>query len=117
MAEIITVDLRKDGTLGIIRVAGYLNQTGGEEIYQVCTRLLDDGVKDLLINLAECSLVNSVGISCLIEVLEKLDANGGHLAFCHATATIGKTLRIMGLLLRATLHDTEEDAQHAFEDV
>ena len=113
MAETITVDLQNDGALGIVRVSGYLNQTGGEEIYQVCNRLLDDGVQDLLINLAECSLVNSVGISCLIEVLEKIDANGGHIAFCQATATIGKTLRIMGLLLRATLHDTEEDAQKA----
>ena len=116
MAESITVDLQNDGTLGIIRVAGYLNQTSGEELYQACMRLLADGVQALLINLADCRIANSVGMSCLIEVLEALDTQGGRMAFCHATSTIGKTLRIMGLLLRATLHDTEEDALQALGD-
>ena len=59
MAESIIIDLQNDGTLGIIRVAGYLNQTGGEELYQACMRLLADGVQDLLINLAQCTKVNS----------------------------------------------------------
>jgi anti-sigma B factor antagonist len=113
MADSITADLQNDGTLGIIRVSGYLNQTSGDELHKACTRLLADGVQDLLINLAECRIVNSVGMSCLIEVLEALAANGGRMAFCHATPTIGKTLRIMGLLLRATLHDTEAAALQA----
>ena len=49
------------------------------------------------------------------ELLEALDAQGGRMAFCQATPTIGKTLRIMGLLLRATLHDTEAKAVQALE--
>ena len=113
MADSITVDLQNDGTLGIIRVSGYLNQTSGDELHQACMRLLADGVQDVLVDLEHCSIVNSVGMSCLIEVLEALDAKGGRMAFCNATPTIGKTLRIMGLLLRATLHDTEEDALEA----
>ena len=116
MADSITVELQKDGTLGIIRVSGYLNQTGGEELYQACMRLLADDVQNLLINLAECGIVNSVGMSCLIEVLEAIDEKGGRMTFCQATSTIGKTLRIMGLLLRATLHDTEEAALQALGD-
>ena len=58
----------------------------------------------------------TLGMSCLIEVLEAIDTQGGHMAFCQATPTIGKTLRIMGLLLRATLHESEEDALEALGD-
>ena len=116
MAETITVELQTDGILGIVRVAGYLNQTSGDELHKACMRLLADGVQDLLINLEHCTIVNSVGMSCLIEVLEVLDAQGGRMAFCNAKPTIGKTLRIMGLLLRATLHETEADALQALGD-
>lgn len=63
-----------------------------------------------MLNLTDCALANSVGISFLIEVLEANKEAGGHLAFCCVSRTIAKTLQIMGLLQTATLHDTEEAA-------
>ena len=76
----------------------------------VCDSLVDEGVRKLVLNLENCEIVNSMGISFLIEVLEKVTDLGGKLAFCCVGATIAKTLQIMGLRQKASLHDTEDQA-------
>ena len=57
-----------------------------------------------------------MGISYLIEVLEKVVELGGKMAFNNAAPTVGKTLQIMGLLQKASLHDTETVAVAAMSD-
>ena len=104
----VTVD-RRDG-LAVIYTEGYINNQGGEEIARVAYKLLDDGVKVLLLNLGGTKIVNSIGISILIEVLEKVLDQGGRLAFCHLTPTIEKTFQIMGLAQYARIFPTPEPA-------
>ena len=72
--------------------------------------LKEEGCNRLVLDLTDCALANSVGISFLIEVLEANKEVGGHLAFCRVSRTIAKTLQIMGLLQTATLHDTVDQA-------
>jgi anti-anti-sigma regulatory factor len=55
-------------------------------------------------------VINSIGISILIEIIEKMQEAHGTLAFCHLTRTIQKTFTIMGLTQYAALFDTEDDA-------
>lgn len=110
MPDTIDIDVRRQGEAGILEVKGYINSTGGEKVSQVCNELMDEGVHRLAFNLTECRIVNSVGISFLIEIIEKNKALGGRVAFCCVTPTIGKTFRIMGLLQTATLYESEEDA-------
>ena len=110
MAESPEVAVRRVGDAGVLQAPGYINSEGGEKVAEVCDSLVDDGVRKLVLNLENCSIVNSVGISFLIEVLEKVTDLGGKLAFCCVGATIAKTLQIMGLRQKASLHDTEEQA-------
>lgn len=107
----VTVD-RRDG-LAVVYTEGYINNQGGEEIARVAYKLLDEGYKVLLLNLAGTKIVNSIGISILIEVLEKMMERKGALAFCRLTPTIDKTFRIMGLAQYAGIHATEEEARSA----
>ena len=66
----VTVD-RRDG-LAVIYTEGYINNQGGEEIARVAYELLDEGYRALLLNLAGTKIVNSIGISILIEIIEKM---------------------------------------------
>ncbi len=91
----LSVD-RRDG-VAIVYTDGYINNQGGEEIAKVAYELLDEGYKTLLLNLAETKIVNSIGISILIEIIEKMLEVEGKLAFCNLTPTIDKTFHIMGL--------------------
>jgi len=94
----------------VIYTEGYINNQGGEEIARAAYKLLDEGFKVLLLNLAGTKIVNSIGISILIEIIEKMIEINGKLGFCCLTPTIDKTFHIMGLAQYAPIFDNEEHA-------
>jgi anti-anti-sigma factor len=104
----VTVD-RRDG-MAVIYTEGYINNQGGEEIAREAYKLLDEGYKRLLLNLAGTKIVNSIGISILIEIIEKMLEIDGKLGFCCLTPTIEKTFHIMGLAQYAPIFKDEDAA-------
>lgn len=87
----------EDGSLAVLEVAGYINNEAGEAIAREARRLLGAGHRVLLFDLQATRIINSIGISLLLEVLEAVLAVNGTLAFCCLSASIGKTFQIMGL--------------------
>ena len=87
----------------IIRTRGYLSRTAGEQLEKEIVRLLDGGVRRFVVNLRETDLINSVGISILIGVIERVRGLGGELAFSELTQVNEEIFRIMGLTRHARL--------------
>lgn len=104
----LTVD-RRDG-LAVIYTEGYINNQGGEQIASATYQLMEEGYHHILLNLVGTKIVNSIGISILIEIIEKMIEIGGALAFCCLTPTIEKTFHIMGLAQYAAIHPDENAA-------
>jgi anti-anti-sigma factor len=104
----VIIDRRGEGA--VLYTKGYINNVGGEEIANRAYELMDDGVKMLLLNLKDTKIVNSIGISILIEIIEKMMEKGGRIAFCCLTPVIHKTFQIMGLANYATIFDSEDAA-------
>jgi len=96
-----------DKTL-IIKTEGYINNSGGEKIVQEFEK--HAGVNKLILNLEKSKVVNSIGISHLIEVIEKLNQVTGKLIFTNLDPTIEKTFTIMGLFQFAGKADSIESA-------
>jgi len=95
---------------GAAAVSGYINNMGGEQIAEAVDELLDEGVNRFVFDLEQCRIVNSIGISILIEVIEKVLETEGRVLFCSVSPTITKTFRIMGLLQRSDICDTRAQA-------
>ena len=110
MTETLKVTLDKRDGLAVIYTEGYINNQGGEEIARVAYELIDEGQKNLLLNLQGTKIVNSIGISILIEIIEKMLEIDGKLSFCCLTPTIEKTFHIMGLSQYAGIYPGEENA-------
>ena len=108
--ELKVVVERRAGDSAVLYTKGYINNVGGEEIANCAYKLMDDGVKRLLLNLKETKIVNSIGISILIEIIEKMMEKQGKLAFCCLTPVIEKTFHIMGLAQYASIYKDETDA-------
>jgi anti-anti-sigma factor len=104
----VAVDRRANGA--ILYTKGYINNVGGEEIANRAYELMEQDVKTLLLNLRETKIVNSIGISILIEIIEKMIEKGGTIAFCCLTPVILKTFHIMGLANYAKIFENEEAA-------
>ncbi len=111
MSEILKVTVeRPDAMVAVLRTDGYINNAGGEEIARQAYALMGGGVNRLLLDLEKTKIVNSIGISILIEILEKLLDGGGRLAFCRLTPTIEKTFHIMGLAQYARIFPSPDPA-------
>ncbi|HEU4522755.1 MAG TPA: STAS domain-containing protein [Thermoanaerobaculia bacterium] len=110
MTEELRVAVERRPAGAILYTKGYINNVGGEEIANRAYELMDDGVQTLLLNLRETKIVNSIGISILIEIIEKMMEKGGRISFCCLTPVIHKTFQIMGLANYATIYDSEDSA-------
>lgn len=102
----LTTELH-DKTL-VIKTEGYINNAGGEKIVQEFSK--HNGINKLILNLEKSKVVNSIGISHLIEVIEKLNQDNGKLVFTNLDPTIEKTFSIMGLFQFAEKADSVESA-------
>jgi len=110
MTESLKVRVDRRSGLAVVYTDGYINNQGGEEIAQAANALMEEGYRALLLNLAGSKIVNSIGISILIEVLERMLELNGRLAFCCLTPTIQKTFHIMGLTQYAQVYPDEAAA-------
>ena len=101
---------RNEGDIVIIETNGYLNNVGGEQIAQACYKEIDDGKKLFLINLENSKVVNSIGVSILIEIIEKLQDVDGKLGYYNLAPIVEKTFNIMGLTKYSTVFSSEGEA-------
>ena len=81
----------------VITTSGYVNNVVGEAIAQEFSRHFSNGMKQIVINLAQSKVVNSIGMSFLIEIIEQLQEVGGKLIFTNMDPAVEKMLSIMGL--------------------
>jgi len=113
VSESCKINVERRGDVAVFWTDGYINNQGGEEIARQAYAQLDAGARALVLNLEKTRIVNSIGISILIEVLEKVMDRKGVLAFCNLTPTIDKTFRIMGLAQYASIYPTLDEALQA----
>ena len=99
----------RDRTL-VIATSGYVNNVGGEAIAAEFTRHYDAGIRRVVVNLAGSKVVNSVGMSFLIEIIERLQESGGTIVFTNMDPAVEKMLSIMGLFQFAGRAASVDDA-------
>ena len=68
------------------------------------------GQHKFLINMAGTKVVNSIGVSILIEIIEKLQEVDGKIGYYNLAPIVAKTFNIMGLTKYSTVYTTEEEA-------
>ena len=99
----------RDGIV-IISTEGYFNKDLGEALKSVADEEIKNGHKSFLINLENSKIVNSIGASILIEIIEDLQSMDGSLNFCNLAPIIAKTFKIMGLTKYRETFENEDAA-------
>ena len=103
------LDVKEEGDVVVITTEGYLNNVGGEKIAEACYEKIESGKNSFLLNLERSSVVNSIGVSILIEIIEKLQESDGKLGYFNLAPIVAKTFNIMGLTKYSTIYESEED--------
>jgi anti-sigma B factor antagonist len=101
---------KEENQIVIIETDGYLNNEGGEAISTICYEKMGEGKNKFLINMAGTKVVNSIGVSILIEIIEKLQEVDGKIGYYNLAPIVSKTFNIMGLTKYSTVFATEEEA-------
>lgn len=95
----------------IIRPAGYLNALAGDRIDKACRRLLEDGTRYVIINFRDVSMLNTIGISVLVGIIEKVLEHNGLVYFTQLGATDRQIFEVLNLTTVALIFDTDEEAR------
>ena len=98
------------GDAAVIYPGPYLNQLRGESIENQCQEFLAAGVRRIVINFAETELINSIGISILLGVIESVNGAEASLVLSNLNASNRELFEMLGLLSHVEMADTEEEA-------
>jgi anti-anti-sigma factor len=94
----------------IIYPGAYLNQLRGEVLEHHCQDLLGKGVRRLVINFEETELINSIGISILLGVIETVNSANGTLLLSNLSESNRELFEMLGLLSHVCIEETEQTA-------
>jgi anti-anti-sigma factor len=116
MDQPFSLTSEKRGTCVVITTSGYVNNAGGEAIASEFGKYFQGGTKHVVIDLHGSKVVNSVGMSFLIEIIEQLQEVDGKLYFASLDPAVDKMLSIMGLFKFAGKGATVDEALAALKD-
>ena len=105
-----TIQIREEGDTLVVCVGGYLNNLLGEEVEKVVHARLNDGGRRILLNFQGTRLVNSIGISFVIGIVEKVMEREGRMAFCELSRINCELFRVTGLAKYVRSFETEKEA-------
>ncbi|HEX8747615.1 MAG TPA: STAS domain-containing protein [Pyrinomonadaceae bacterium] len=113
MAETLTsvkVRTRVVGSAAVVYASDYLNKLSGERIERECRQQLKAGRRALVVNFRDTELVNSIGISILMGVIDAAEDEGAQLVFSDMSAQTVELFEMLGLTRFVALAKTEEEA-------
>ncbi len=104
------VQTRCIGDTAIIYASDYLNKLSGERIERECKRQLELGCTALVINFRDTELVNSIGVSILMGVIDAAEQNQARLIFSDVNSHTAQLFEMLGLTRHVSLVKDETEA-------
>ena len=68
-----------DDKRAVVFAGDYLNKLSGEQIERECRQRLNDGCTELVVNFSQTEIVNSIGVSILLGVIDSAKGTGARL--------------------------------------
>ena len=104
------VQTRCIGDTAIIYASDYLNKLSGERIERECKRQLELGFRALVINFRDTELVNSIGVSILMGVIDAAEQNQARLIFSDVNSHTAQLFEMLGLTRHVSVVKDETEA-------
>lgn len=91
------------GERSVIYAGDYLNKLSGEKIEHECRRSLSMGCKEIIVNFSQTEIVNSIGISILLGLIDTAANNGARVIFSEMNDTTIELFEMLGLTKHVTV--------------
>src|SRR4051812_4680346 len=106
----ISIQTRAVGNAAIIYASDYLNKLTGERIERECRKLIDAGRRTLIINFRDTELVNSIGVSILVGLIDAAEQHTARLIFSNVNSSTANLFELLGLTRHVSLAANEDEA-------
>ena len=103
------------GRVAVVYAGDYLNKLSGERIERECRRSLDDGCRALVIDFSHTGMVNSIGVSILLGVIDAAERAAAPLIFAGANSQAAQVFEMLGLTRHVRLAESDEAALRLLE--
>lgn len=93
----------------VILAGDYLNKITGEKIERECRRYLDQGVRELIVDFSETEIVNSIGVSILLGVIDSASGVGARVVFSDVNENTAELFESLGVTKHVTVQTDHSD--------
>jgi anti-anti-sigma factor len=98
------------GTTAVVYASDYLNKLTGEKIEHECRRQLDCGCRALVIDFSDTKLVNSIGVSILLGIIDVAEKSGAQIVFSEVNNQTIELFDMLGLTRHVVLAKDANEA-------
>lgn len=81
----------------VVQAGNYLNKLTGEQIERECRTKLLNGCDELVLDFSETELVNSVGVSILLGIIDSASGTGARVVFSDVRQDTVELFEMLGV--------------------
>ncbi len=102
-----TFPVKTEDETATVFAGDYLNKLSGESVERECKLKIDAGCKNIVVNFAETELVNSIGVSILLGVIDAASEAGANIIFSDVNENTIQLFEMLGvtnhIVIKATV--------------
>jgi anti-anti-sigma factor len=81
----------------VVHAGDYLNKLTGEKIERECRERLEEGCRELVVDFSRTEMVNSIGVSILLGVIDSAQGTGARVVFADVNASTAELFEMLGV--------------------
>jgi anti-anti-sigma regulatory factor len=93
-----------DNKTAVVFAGDYLNKLTGEKVERECKQRLDEGCTELVVNFSRTEIVNSIGVSILLGVIDSAENAGARVVFSDVNEDTVELFDMLGVSKHALVN-------------
>ncbi len=81
----------------VVYAGDYLNKLSGESVERECRQRMAEGATELIVDFSRTEIVNSIGVSILLGVIDAAKSNGATVAFADVNEGTAELFEMLGV--------------------
>lgn len=90
--------VRAEGETATVFAGDYLNKLTGEMIELECRKLLTDGCREIIVDFSRTEIVNSIGVSILLGLIDSAHGSGARVVFSDLNQSTIELFEMLGVM-------------------
>jgi anti-anti-sigma factor len=110
----MNITTRDVNEVKVIAIEGELDLDSSPEAEKQLTRMREDGIKKMLLDLEKLEFISSAGLRVLLAAAQEMKVAGGDLRVCSLNETVKEVFDISGFSTLLMVFDNEAKALAGF---